>query len=396
MGQFYRVVNIVGARPNLPKISPLIREMQRHPEIEPLVVHTGQHYDENLSDIFFRQMGIPAPHFNLGVGSGTHAEQTAEILKRVEPVLLEQRPDLVLVVGDVNSTIAVSLAAVKLGIPVAHVEAGLRSFDRSMPEEINRVLTDALAEYLFATEDDAVNNLLREGRPSEFIHLVGNVMIDSLLHFLPLAEQSRIGNELGLRDEKGWQSFGVLTLHRPSNVDSTEKLAELIGAIDVIAQEVPIVFPVHPRTQQRLSQGDIKHHPQLRLIQPLGYLDFLCLLSKATLALTDSGGIQEETTALGVPCLTLRENTERPVTVSQGTNALVGTDPSKIVAAAEQILRGDRKKGRMPPLWDGNAAARIVEILLRGRSRERSRVDVQREDGNQAVPRQNFVHPQNR
>jgi UDP-N-acetylglucosamine 2-epimerase (non-hydrolysing) len=375
MSECYRIINIVGARPNLPKIAPLIREMQRHPEIEPLLVHTGQHYDENLSNIFFRQMGIPEPHINLGVGSGTHAQQTAEILKRVEPILLEQQPDLVLVVGDVNSTIAVSLAAVKMGIPVAHVEAGLRSFDRSMPEEINRVLTDAIAKYLFATEDDAVDNLLREGRPREFIYLVGNVMIDSLLHFLPLAQQSRIGEELGLRDGKGWQSFGVLTLHRPSNVDSTEKLAELLGAIDAIAQQMPIVFPVHPRTQQRLAQGGIKHPPQLRLIPPLGYLDFLCLLSKATLALTDSGGIQEETTALGVPCLTLRENTERPVTVSQGTNVLVGTNPSKIVAATEQILRGDGKRGRTPPLWDGHAAERIVEILLRAGLGGRSRVD---------------------
>lgn len=371
-----RVINIVGARPNLPKIAPLIREMQRHPEIEPVLVHTGQHYDENLSNLFFRQMGIPEPHINLGVGSGTHAQQTAEILKRVEPILLEQQPDLVLVVGDVNSTIAVSLAAVKMGIPVAHVEAGLRSFDRSMPEEINRVLTDALAKFLFATENDAVDNLLREGRPLEFIHLVGNVMIDSLLHFLPFAQQSRIGDELGLRDGKGWQSFGVLTLHRPSNVDSTQKLSEILGAIDAIAQKVPVVFPVHPRTQQRLSQGGIKHHPQLRLIQPLGYLDFLCLLSNATFALTDSGGIQEETTALGVPCLTLRENTERPVTVSQGTNVLVGTNPSKIVAATEQILRGDGKRGRTPALWDGHAAERIVEILLRAGLRGGSRVDV--------------------
>jgi UDP-N-acetylglucosamine 2-epimerase (non-hydrolysing) len=365
MSGCFRIISIVGARPNLPKIAPLIREMQRHPEIEPLLVHTGQHYDENLSNIFFRQMGIPEPHMNLGVGSGTHAEQTAEILKRVEPILLKQQPDLVLVVGDVNSTIAVSLAAVKMGIPVAHVEAGLRSFDRSMPEEINRVLTDALAKYLFATENDAVENLLKEGRPREFIHLVGNVMIDSLFHFLPVAQQSRIGDELGLRNSKGWQSFGVLTLHRPSNVDSTEKLAEILGAIDAIAKQVPIVFPVHPRTQQRLSQGGIKRYPQLRLIQPLGYLDFLCLLSNATLALTDSGGIQEETTALGVPCLTLRENTERPITISQGTNVLVGTNPSKIAAATEQVLRGDGKRGRTPPLWDGHAAERIVEILLR-------------------------------
>jgi len=373
MSGYYKIMNIVGARPNLPKIAPLLREMQRHPEIAPLLVHTGQHYDENLSNIFFRQMGIPLPDINLGVGSGTHAEQTAEILRRIEPILIKHQPNLVLVVGDVNSTIAVSLAAVKMGIPVAHVEAGLRSFDRSMPEEINRVLTDALAEYLFATEDDAVDNLLKEGRLRESIHLVGNVMIDSLLHFLPLAQQSRIGEELGLCNGKGWQPFGVLTLHRPSNVDAPEKLAELLGAIDTIAQRVPIVFPVHPRVQQRLSPNGIKHHPQLRFIQPLGYLDFLCLLTKATLALTDSGGIQEETTALGVPCLTLRENTERPVTVSWGTNVIVGTNPSKIVAATEQILRGDRKNGRTPPLWDGHAAERIVDILLRDVVRGRNR-----------------------
>src|SRR6266851_5002001 len=360
-----KIFNIVGARPNLVKIAPLMREMCKHASVQPVLVHTGQHYDETLSNIFFRQMGIPEPHINLGFGSGTHAEQTGEILKRVEPILLEQQPDLVLVVGDVNSTIAVSLAAVKMGIAVAHLEACLRSFDRSMPEEINRILTDALAEYLFVTEEDAVDNLLREGRPREFIHLVGNVMIDSLLHFLPFAQQSRIGYELGLRNGKGWQSFGILTLHRPSNVDSTEKLSELLGAIDAIAQRVPIVFPVHPRTQQRLSQDGIKHHPQLRLIQPLGYLDFLCLLSKATLALTDSGGIQEETTALGVPCLTLRENTERPVTVSCGTNVLVGTNPARIVGAAQDVLSGMRKAGRIPPLWDGHAAERIVEILLR-------------------------------
>jgi len=360
-----KILNIVGARPNLPKIAPLMHEMQRHPEIEPILVHTGQHYDENLSDIFFQQMGIPSPHVNLEVGSGSHASQTAEILKRVEPVLLERRPDLVLVVGDVNSTIAVSLAAAKLGIRVAHVEAGLRSFDRTMPEEINRVLTDAIADYLFVTEEDAIVHLLNEGRPRESIFLVGNVMIDSLRHFLPLARQSGIGEELGLKNGTGWRRFGVLTLHRPSNVDSLDKLTQLLGAINAIAAEVPLIFPVHPRTQQHLTQGGIQHHPQLRLIPPIGYLDFLCLLSQAKLVLTDSGGIQEETTALGVPCLTLRENTERPITLSQGTNLLVGTDSAKIVAAASHILAGKGKAGRIPPLWDGHTAKRIVDILLR-------------------------------
>jgi len=365
MTRSLRIINIVGARPNLPKIAPLMREMQRHPEIEPILVHTGQHYDAALSDIFFRQMGIPAPHLNLEVGSGTHAVQTAEVLKRIEPVLIEHQPDLVLVVGDVNSTIAVSLAAVKLGIPVAHVEAGLRSFDRSMPEEINRILTDALADFLFVTEEDAIQHLLKEGRPRDSIYLVGNVMIDSLRHFLPIAQKSSIGDDLGLKNGAEWHPFGVLTLHRPSNVDSTEKLAELLGAIDAIAAQVPVIFPVHPRTQQRLSQAGIKTHSQLKLIPPVGYLDFLCLLSKAALVLTDSGGIQEETTALGVPCLTLRENTERPITIAEGTNQLIGTDPAKIISAAQAVLAGKGKPGRIPPFWDGHAAERIVEVLLR-------------------------------
>jgi UDP-N-acetylglucosamine 2-epimerase (non-hydrolysing) len=365
MSQRLKILNIVGARPNLPKIAPLMREMQRHPEIEPILLHTGQHYDEKLSDIFFRQMGIPAPHVNLEVGSGSHAVQTAEVLKRIEPLLIERKPDLVLVVGDVNSTIAASLAAVKLGIRVAHVEAGLRSFDRSMPEEINRILTDALATYLFVTEEDAIEHLLREGRPREGIHFVGNVMIDSLRHFLPLAHNSTIGDELHLKDGSFWRRFAVLTLHRPSNVDSSEKLTHLLRAIDSVAKEVPVIFPVHPRTKQRLTEAGITYHPNLCAIPPVGYLDFLCLLSKATLVLTDSGGIQEETTALGVPCLTLRENTERPVTISQGTNLLVGTDPARIVVAATEILAGKGKAGCIPELWDGHAAERIVDILLR-------------------------------
>ena len=359
-----RIINVVGARPNLPKIAPLIRAMRRHSEIEPILVHTGQHYDETLSDVFFRQMDIPAPDVNLEVGSGSHAAQTAEVLRRIEPVLIEYKPDLVLVVGDVNSTLAVSLAAAKLGISVAHVEAGLRSFDRSMPEEINRIVTDALADYLFVTEQDAVDNLLKEGRPSSAIHFVGNVMIDSLNQFLPIARQSRIGHDLGLVHGQQWQRFAVLTLHRPSNVDSLEKLDDLLGAIDVIASEIPVIFPVHPRTQQRLVQAGIEHHAQMRLVQPLGYFDFLCLLSHAALVLTDSGGIQEETTALGVPCLTLRENTERPVTLSMGTNTLVGTDPGKILAAAHAILAGKTKAGGIPPLWDGKAADRVVSVLL--------------------------------
>ncbi len=360
-----RILNIVGARPNLVKIAPLMREMKRRAEIEPVLVHTGQHYDEKLSDIFFRQMGIPEPDVNLEVGSGSHAWQTAEILKRIEPVLLEQKPGLVLVVGDVNSTIAVSLAAAKIGLPVAHVEAGLRSFDRTMPEEINRLLTDALADYLFVTEDDAIENLLREGRPRERIFLVGNVMIDALRHFLPVAQKSHIGEELALLDGSGFVSFAVLTLHRPSNVDSPETLEKLLDAIGAVAEDLPVIFPVHPRTQEKLKTFGAKPHGRLRMIPPVGYLDFLCLLSHARLVLTDSGGIQEETTALGVPCLTLRENTERPATISQGTNQLVGTDPAKIITAARAILAGQTGTGRIPPLWDGRAAERIVEVLLR-------------------------------
>jgi UDP-N-acetylglucosamine 2-epimerase (non-hydrolysing) len=359
-----KIINVVGARPNLPKIAPLLREMHAHQEIESILVHTGQHYDQKLSDVFFRDMCIPAPVINLGVGSGSQAAQTAGILSRIEPVLLEHNPDLLLVVGDVNSTIATSLAATKLGIPVAHVEAGLRSFDRTMPEEINRVLTDAISDYLFVTEQAAVDNLLREGRPLSSIYFVGNVMIDSLYQFLPSARKSRVGHDLGLCAE-AWTPFAVLTLHRPSNVDSLEHLDRLLLAIDEIAAQIPVIFPVHPRTSQRILQCRPRRHPDLRLIDPVGYLDFLCLLSSASLVLTDSGGIQEETTALGVPCLTLRENTERPVTISQGSNLLVGTDPEKIIAAARNILAGNRKIGTIPPLWDGKTAQRIVEILLR-------------------------------
>jgi UDP-N-acetylglucosamine 2-epimerase (non-hydrolysing) len=360
-----KIVNIVGARPNLVKISPLLRVMRRYTQIQPILVHTGQHYDETLSDIFFRQMKIPKPDVNLDVGSGSHAWQTAEILKRIESLLLEQRPDLVLVVGDVNSTIAATLAATKLCIPVAHVEAGLRSFDRSMPEEINRVLTDAVADYMFVTEEDAIANLAREGRPRESIFFVGNVMIDALLHFLPIAQKSSICDELALKNGDGCRSFCVLTLHRPANVDSVETLQSLLLAVDEVADLMPVIFPVHPRTQHRLADLGIRNRSQIRMIPPLGYLDFLCLLSRAKIVLTDSGGIQEETTALGIPCLTLRENTERPVTVTEGTNQIVGQNSDRIIAAAREIVSGKRITGRVPRLWDGHASERIVEIILR-------------------------------
>ena len=362
-----RILNIVGARPNLVKIAPLLREMRRHAEIEPILVHTGQHYDEKLSDVFFRQMGIPEPDVNLEVGSGSHAWQTAEILKKIELILIERKPDCVLVVGDVNSTVAASLAAAKLGIPVVHVEAGLRSFDRTMPEEINRIVTDALSDYLFVTEEDAIENLIREGKHRDRIYLVGNVMIDALKQFLPVAQKSKIAEELGLAGPNGAQpqQYALLTLHRPSNVDAPETLAALLQAIAEIANKIPVIFPVHPRTKERLSAAAAKNLEGIRFVPPLGYLDFLSLMSRARLVLTDSGGIQEETTALGVPCLTLRENTERPVTVTEGTNELVGQDPKKIVEAANKILKGETKKGRIPRYWDGKASERIIEILLR-------------------------------
>jgi UDP-N-acetylglucosamine 2-epimerase (non-hydrolysing) len=359
-----KIVNIVGARPNLPKIAPLMKEMLGYPEIEPILIHTGQHYDDALSNVFFREMDIPKPDLDLEVGSGSHAVQTAEVLRRMEPILIELKPDLVLVVGDVNSTVAVALCAAKLGIQIAHVEAGLRSFDRSMPEEINRILTDALADYLFVTEQDAIQNLRSEGRPATSIHFVGNVMIDSLTRFLPVAQKSCIGRDLGVKLGDRWRRFGILTLHRPSNVDSTSKLISLLRAVERLANELPIIFPAHPRTRELLTQSGVALHPQLLLMPPLGYLDFLCLLSNSSLVMTDSGGIQEETTALGVPCLTLRENTERPVTVTHGTNTLVGTNPDKILCAAHEILDGVQKLGRVPPLWDGKAAQRIVRILL--------------------------------
>jgi UDP-N-acetylglucosamine 2-epimerase (non-hydrolysing) len=359
-----KIACIVGARPNLVKIAPLLREMTRHPEIRPLLFHTGQHYDQMMSDIFFRQMGIPEPDLNLEVGSGTQASQTAEILKKIEPVLIEHQPDAVLVVGDVNSTVAASLAAVKLSIPVIHVEAGLRSFDRTMPEEINRVITDALADYLFVTEEDAIANLTREGRPRERIFLVGNVMIDALCQFLPIAKQSKIGQDLGLTDGNGLRQYAVLTLHRPSNVDSGSTLQNLLQAIEDVATKLPIIFPVHPRTRQRIEQLGSRDDKRIRMIPPVGYLDFLYLLNHARLVLTDSGGIQEETTALGVPCLTLRENTERPVTVSEGTNQIVGQDPLRIAQAASEILSGKLRESRVPRYWDGKAAERIVNVLL--------------------------------
>jgi len=328
------------------------------------LVHTGQHYDAGLSDVFFRQLGLPEPGYHLGVGSGSHAAQTAHVLERLEPVLLQERPDLVVVVGDVNSTLAAALCATKLGIPVAHVEAGLRSGDRSMPEELNRLLTDQLADLLFTTERGAGENLAREGIDAAKVHFVGNTMIDTLERLLPQAR----GGEALERLRLSARGYGLVTLHRPSNVDDAARLEALVVALRRIAEQVPLVWPVHPRTRARLGDlqpaGSGSAEPGLRLTEPLGYLDFLQLMDGARLLLTDSGGIQEETTVLGVPCLTLRTTTERPVTISEGTNRLVDPcDAAAIVGAVDEVLAAPMPAAAHPELWDGRAAERIVAVI---------------------------------
>ena len=351
-----------------------MKELAKYPgRFDQVLVHTGQHYDDKMSQVFFDDLHIPRPDVYLGVGSGRHAEQTAKVMLAFEPVVLEQKPDLVLVVGDVNSTLACALVATKAsfgkfrtGIPVAHVEAGLRSFDRTMPEEINRVLTDQIADLLFTTERDANDNLLREGVPEEKIHFVGNVMIDTLLQHKERALALDIPGEYGL--EPG--QYALLTLHRPSNVDVPEVLSGILDALAEIQARLPIIFPAHPRTVKRIQEFGLEEKLaamlDLRVTEPLGYLEFLNLMANARLVLTDSGGIQEETTILGVPCLTLRENTERPVTVTQGTNTIVGCDPKRIVTEASAILDGKGKVGHVPELWDGQAARRIVQTLCQG------------------------------
>ena len=358
-----KIINVVGARPNFMKIAPIMAAYKAFPSLEPLLVHTGQHYDEKMSALFFRELGIPAPDINLEVGSASHAVQTAEIMRAFEPVVLERKPDAVLVVGDVNSTIACGLVAVKLGVKLVHVEAGLRSFDRTMPEEINRILTDAISELLFCTEKSGVDNLRREGVPKERIFLVGNVMIDTLLKNKAKADATTILDELGLQAG----GFAVLTLHRPSNVDDPAVFGRILDAIDVVQKDMPVVFPVHPRTRNNLTKLGLGQRvvkmTGLRLIDPAGYLEFLKLTASAKIVLTDSGGIQEETTILKVPCLTLRENTERPITAEMGSNQLVGTDPAKITAAYRKVMNGQARQPQTPPMWDGHAAERIVKIL---------------------------------
>jgi UDP-N-acetylglucosamine 2-epimerase (non-hydrolysing) len=368
-----RLLSVVGARPNFMKIAPIVEELKNYPAIEHCLVHSGQHYDELLSGNFFADLGLPKPDVNLEAGSGSHAVQTAEIMKGIEPILLDYKPQMVLVVGDVNSTIAAALTAVKLGIGVAHIEAGLRSFDMTMPEEINRKLTDAVSSLLFVTEQSGVENLKHEGVPAEKIFLVGNVMIDSLLRHREIAARSPVLDRLGMRQNgSGCRPYGVLTLHRPSNVDDPKTLQGILRAVSALAAEFPVFFPIHPRTRKNIESFGLlrylanaagQNEGGIVPLDPLGYLDFLSLNDRARIVLTDSGGVQEETTVLGVPCLTLRQNTERPATVEQGSNQVVGVDSDRILAAARSVLEKPVGPFARPPLWDGRAAQRIVAIL---------------------------------
>lgn len=365
-----KILVVAGARPNFMKVAPILAELRRHPErFTPLLVHTGQHYDYRMSDVFFEDLDLPAPDCFLQAASGSPVAQTADILLKFEPVLQRERPDLVLVVGDVTSTPACALVASKLELPVAHVEAGLRSGDRRMPEELNRILTDSLADLLFTYSEDADAHLRAEQVPDRCIHRVGNVMIDTLLRFRPRAASSRILTELGV--EPG--GYGLVTLHRPSNVDEPEVLAGILRALAVIEERLPLLFLAHPRTRANLTRFGLEEavlrSGRLRLLEPVGYLDMLRLQSQARLVLTDSGGIQEETTVLGVPCLTLRENTERPVTITHGTNVLVGTATERIVSETWRVLDTRTTAPAPPPLWDGHAAERLVAVLSQGISR---------------------------
>lgn len=345
------------------KIAPLMRAYRDHSEIEPVLVHTGQHYDEKMSKLFFEELEIPRPDLNLEVGSASHAQQTAEIMKRFEPVVLERNPDMVLVVGDVNSTIACALVASKLGVAVAHVEAGLRSFDRRMPEEINRILTDRISDMLFVSEPSGIENLRREGVDSAGVHFVGNVMIDTLQFNLQKAQASSILDDRGLTPK----AYAVVTMHRPSNVDDPVVFGRILDAFEQVQNDLPVIFPMHPRTRNNIEKmglaDRVQAMKQFRIIEPLGYLDFLKLLAEAAVVITDSGGIQEETTILRTPCLTVRENTERPVTLDQGTNQLVGTDSDKILSAYRAARANPPTDRPAPEKWDGRAAGRIAEIL---------------------------------
>jgi UDP-N-acetylglucosamine 2-epimerase (non-hydrolysing) len=359
-----KIINVVGARPNFMKIAPIITEFKKHSHFEQLLVHTGQHYDEKMSKLFFQDLNLPKPNIFLGIGSGSHAEQTGKIMIEFEKILIKEKPDLVNVVGDVNSTLACSLAASKMGIKIAHIEAGLRSFDRSMPEEINRIVTDHISDFLFVTEKSGYDNLIKEGIDAKKIHFVGNVMIDTLLfHKKRKVSQSEILNKLQLINQK----YCVLTLHRPGNVDSSKNIKIIMKAIKEIQKSIIIVWPIHPRTKKSIKEygfnSTFENFLNLKIIEPLGYLDFLNLMLHSTFMLTDSGGIQEETTALNIPCLTLRPNTERPVTIEEGTNKLLKLDCQEMILESKKIINGGKKEGKIPYLWDGKSAERIVKVI---------------------------------
>lgn len=360
-----KIISVVGARPNFMKVAPLHRVFSKIDDVEHIIVHTGQHYDANMSKVFFEDLELPKPDVYLGVGSGSHAEQTARVMEEFEKVLLKEKPDLVIVVGDVNSTVACSLTAAKLVIPVAHVEAGLRSFDRTMPEELNRIVTDVLSDYLFVTEESGVVNLKHEGIDDSKVFLVGDVMIDSLIMYRRKAEKSGIKKVLDVHE----QGYTLVTLHRPVNVDNGDNLRKILSIFKGVDRYGKIIFPLHPRTRKRIEEfgltRDFESVKGLVLTDPLGYLDFLNLMIDAKIVLTDSGGIQEETTYLNVPCITMRENTERPATIEIGTNILTGLDVEKVISLTGECYSGKWKKNAIPGLWDGKTAERIAEILLR-------------------------------
>lgn len=355
-----RILHVVGARPNFMKVAPIMAAFRAQGDVDQWLVHTGQHFDEQMSDVFFRDLGLPQPDEHLHIGGGSHAEQTAKIMLAFEPVLLKYRPDWLVVVGDVNSTVACALVAAKLGVKVAHVEAGLRSGDMTMPEEVNRRVTDVISDLLLIPSEDARENLVREGVCESRIRFVGNVMIDSLVTLLPHADRSTILSQLELSPRK----YVLVTLHRPSNVDNVDNLQQLMAALEEISREQTVLFPVHPRTRQRIEQAGLRLGTNVQTTAPLGYLDFMAAMKNAALILTDSGGVQEETTYLGIPCLTVRPNTERPITISQGTNRLVPTDTRAIMSCYREAV--DRRNGMraVPALWDGKAAERIVQEIL--------------------------------
>lgn len=358
-----KIACVVGARPNFMKIAPLLETISKYPKLDPLLVHTGQHYDYEMSQIFFDELDIPKPDIHLNVGSGTHAVQTGKIMAAFEEVVNEHKPDLILVVGDVNSTLACTLVGAKLWIPVAHVEAGIRSFDRTMPEEINRVLTDAISDYLFTPVEHANENLRNEGIPEDKIYLVGDIMIDTLMKYKDQASSNEIIDELGLSRN----SYALMTLHRPSNVDNNANFLKILNAIEEIQKKIKIVFSMHPRTKARIEQFGLNDMiagmKNLVIVEPLGYLKFMGLMANSKFVLSDSGGMQTETTVLGIPCLTMRENTERPETLDKGTNTLVGNDPQAIIVESNKILDGNGKSGTYPELWDGHTSERVISVF---------------------------------